>query len=406
VSATVPTISFEDLPTADLVVDAVYEGGVAGTAADDVLAKLLPGAGNQGGFREVRAGRGKTAFVALYTSGASVDWPDTLEPETGRFTYFGDNRTPGRQLHDTQRRGNQLLRRAFDDLHGSPPDRSSVPPFFVFERVGTGRARRFLGLAVPGAPDLTANDDLVAIWRTTQGLRFQNYRAVFTILDVPRVERDWLDALRAGGPARDVAPRAFRDWVDLGRYDALRAPATTNWRRRQEQVPVARGEVAIINAIYNFFEDDAYAFEACAIELWRLQAGAPVTELIGTRRSVDGGRDAIGLYSIGPSSDPVHIDFALEAKRYRLTNGVGVKEVARLISRLRHRQFGVLVTTSFVDPQAYREIREDGHPVVIMAAADIVRVLASHGMTDVVAVSEWLRRTFPRDDPAGAPRSS
>jgi hypothetical protein len=33
----------------------------------------------------------------------------------------------------------------------------------------------------------------------------------------------------------------------------------------------------------------------------------------------------------------------------------GVREMSRLISRLRHRQFGVLVTTSYVDNQAYRE---------------------------------------------------
>jgi hypothetical protein len=121
-----------------------------------------------------------------------------------------------------------------------------------------------------------------------------------------------------------------------------------------------------------------------------------VTDLVPTRRSADGGRDGIGLYSLGPASDPIHLDFALEAKRYELTKGVGVREVARLISRLRHRQFGVLVTTSFVAPQAYQELREDAHPVVVMSAVDIVNVLAAHGMTDLVSVTEWLRTTFPR----------
>jgi hypothetical protein len=154
----------------------------------------------------------------------------------------------------------------------------------------------------------------------------------------------------------------------------------------------------IIRAIYNYFADDAYAFEACAIELWRLLAREAVTDLVPTRRSADGGRDGIGIYSLGPASDPIHLDFALEAKRYELTKGVGVREVARLISRLRHRQFGVLVTTSFVAPQAYQELREDAHPVVVMAAMDIVNVLAAHGMSDVVSVADWLRTTFPRPD--------
>ena len=44
---------FSVLPTADRVIDAVYEGGTKGNAADDVLGKLIPGAGNQGGFRAV-----------------------------------------------------------------------------------------------------------------------------------------------------------------------------------------------------------------------------------------------------------------------------------------------------------------------------------------------------------------
>jgi hypothetical protein len=76
-----------------------------------------------------------------------------------------------------------------------------------------------------------------------------------------------------------------------------------------------------------------------------------------TRPSVDGGRDAIGKYRVGPISDPISLDFALEAKCYGPNNGVGVKELSRLISRLRHREFGILVTTSFVSQQAYQELR-------------------------------------------------
>jgi hypothetical protein len=44
---------FASLTTADLVIDAVYEGGTKGNISDDVLGKLIPGAGNQGGFRQV-----------------------------------------------------------------------------------------------------------------------------------------------------------------------------------------------------------------------------------------------------------------------------------------------------------------------------------------------------------------
>jgi hypothetical protein len=44
---------FSALSAADLVIDAVYEGGTKGNTADDVLGKLIPGVGNQGGFRAV-----------------------------------------------------------------------------------------------------------------------------------------------------------------------------------------------------------------------------------------------------------------------------------------------------------------------------------------------------------------
>jgi hypothetical protein len=43
-------VAFVHLPDADLVVNAVYEGGNKDDASDDPFAKLLP-VGNQGGFR-------------------------------------------------------------------------------------------------------------------------------------------------------------------------------------------------------------------------------------------------------------------------------------------------------------------------------------------------------------------
>jgi hypothetical protein len=63
---------------------------------------------------------------------------------------------------------------------------------------------------------------------------------------------------------------------------------------------------------------------------------------------LDAGRDAIGTYRVGPIADRISLDFALEAKCYASDNGVGVKELSRLLSRLRRREFGILVTTSFL----------------------------------------------------------
>src|SRR3954463_16258270 len=146
--------SFVDLSYAPLVVDAVYEGGTAGTKADDPLARLVPGAGNSGGFRPVGSKLKDTLrAVVLYTSGTHPDWPDALDRETGLFTYFGDNRKPGKSLLNTPRGGNAILEWSFHHAHGSADQRRRVPPFLVFTKANPsgGRAVRFLGLAVPGA---------------------------------------------------------------------------------------------------------------------------------------------------------------------------------------------------------------------------------------------------------------
>ena len=121
------TIPFSQLAAADLTVEAVYEGGTAGNASDDPLGKLVP-VGNQGGFRYAGWPKNDNVrMVVLYTSGAHRDWPDALDRETGLFTYFGDNREPGKELHNTSRGGNAILRTCFDRLHSSPPQPRENP---------------------------------------------------------------------------------------------------------------------------------------------------------------------------------------------------------------------------------------------------------------------------------------
>jgi hypothetical protein len=197
------TFSFDSLAMADLVIDAVYEGGKTGNTADDPIGKVVPGAGNQGGFRQV-GGWTSPKAVVLYSSADDPDSPDFVDIFTGVFTYFGDNKEPGKQLHDTQRRGNELLRYCFDILHNEPDQRIKIPPFLVFTKGGKGRDVVFRGLAVPGIEG-DAEDDLVAIWRSKHSQRFQNYRAKFTILDAGTLSRQWLNALRAGDPLHSSA---------------------------------------------------------------------------------------------------------------------------------------------------------------------------------------------------------
>ena len=64
------------------------------------------------------------------------------------------------------------------------------------------------------------------------------------------------------------------------------------------------------------------------------------------------------------------------------------------LCRLRHRQFGILVTTSVVGKQAYAEIRQDRHPVVILCGRDLAVILMEKGLNSAGRVRAWLEGEF------------
>lgn len=384
-------VPFDQLAQADLHIDAQYKGGRSGNAGDDPLPRLLR-VDSQGGFRK-RGRNGTVELLVLTSSMNDPDWPDALDPETGVFTYYGDNKKPGRALHDTGRRGNLMLQSVFASARGGAERRAQLPPVFLFAGTGSWRDVRFLGLAVPGVDGLEASEELVALWRSSGGERFQNYRARFTVLDTEVIRRDWLDSIIKGRRDDSLAPDAWRAFVEQGRRRPLQAARSLEWRSRKEQLPRDAEGQQMVAAIRDHFAGRPHGFEHCAAALARMMI-PDIASLDVTRPSRDGGRDAVGQMRIGRGASAVLVEFALEAKCF--TDGaVGVREMSRLISRLRHRQFGVLVTTSCVDLQAYKEIKEDRHPIVVIAAADIVEILKSSGYGSVAAVRAWLSEAFP-----------
>lgn len=377
--------SGEDLSSVDLIVDAVYKGyktdkgGIA-----DPLVKLV-GVSRQGGFR-YRGTRERPTLLVLTSNLAEPDWPDELDETTGRFTYYGDNRHPGRQLHDTPRFGNLLLKNIFDGSHSGLRDQ--VPPVLIFTTEGQGRSFRFRGLAVPGHHALPATEDLVAVWKSTEAQRFQNYRGVFTILDEAVIPREWIHAVGTGSAGGHM-PDAWRAWIETGVAKPLIAPRTQLIRTKAEQLPNSDEDNSLIAVIRDRYRDDPFGFEACAGAITRLLL-PDTSRLDLTRPWRDGGRDGIGAVRLGRGPASIEAAFALEAKCYGLANSVGVREVSRLISRIKHREFGVLVTTSFVDKQAYQEVTDDGHPVILVTARDIVALLRSAGYGTPSQVEAWL----------------
>ncbi len=382
-------VQFSQAHASDLIVDAVYRGGRKGNASDDPLPRLLH-VSNSGGFR-YRGRIEALELVVLTSSGRDPDWPDALDLETGIYTYFGDNKRPGRKLHGTPRKGNELLRRIFHLARSDKYGRERVPPIFLFANTGEWRDVVFLGLAVPGTADLRASEDLVAIWRSSRNKRFMNYRARFSVLDTQSVSRAWIKDIVAGAPHSDNAPRAWTKWVSTGRYRVLRAARSLEYRTRDEQIPVDPDKRAILEQIHQFFKGDSHAFEHCAAELAKLML-PDIFDIDLTRPSRDGGRDAVGKLKLGSGDSGILVDFALEAKCYIASSGVGVLDMSRLISRLRHRQFGILVTTSYVNSTAYREVKEDQHPIIVISGSDIVDLLRGQGISSVDSVTGWLKK--------------
>lgn len=394
-------IPFNEVSTADLFVDAIYESSADGQLSGEPISKLLPGSGNMGGFR-VSGRSDRKNWVVLFTTGEDRDWPDSLDLNTGKFSYFGDNKTPGHELHDTRSGGNKVLRHAFARLHDDLSPRAAVSPFFIFKKHQTkngARSVQFKGLAVPGFPGLSATEDLVAIWKSTDGQRFQNYRSTFTILDASVVTKAWIADLAAGSSNTKNAPKAWQDWVATGRYKPLVAESTKVIRSTDQQSPDTSLKTSILAIVWKHFQNTPIIFEAFAARIYQMTDSRVIIDEI-TRGTIDGGRDAIGRYLLGLPDDPVYAEFSLEAKCYRppingeTPNTVGVKEVSRLISRIRHRQFGVLVTTSVIARQAYEEVREDHHPILFISGRDIAEILIANGFNSVERVTTLLTSEF------------
>lgn len=379
----------DPLSLINLEVDSVYGGSRNGNASDDPLPRLLD-VDNGAGFRHLgkRPNVNTLKLLVLKTSFSDINWPDSLDRENGLFIYYGDKRIPG-DLHQTPRQGNLMLRNLFDEAHNRQQS-LQFPPIFVFGNTGTFRDVRFLGLAVPGAPGMSGDDDLVAVWRTTdEGVRFQNYKATFTILDIPVISRMWIKDIQQGHAIDSpYAPSAWLDWVNGRKFTPLKSVPTSSIRSKQQQLPDTAELSAYTDIVYQNYQDAPYGFEKCAMELARLFMPS-INHWELTRPWRDGGRDAVGTYRIGHGAGAIDVEFALEAKCYGAGNGVTLKATSRLISRLRHRQFGILVTTSYLDSQAYQELVQDRHPVVVISARDIaVKLKEKFGNLNKVQI--WL----------------
>ena len=392
-------------------IDAVYKANPnAKNLGGEVLSKLLP-VGNQGGFRFVGSAT-EPLFIALFTSGEDVYWRDDFNSALGIFLYYGDQKQPGKGLTDTKFKGNLILEKIFeracsDDIN----ERKKIPPIFVFKKV-RGRDIQFLGLAVPGIEGKPQKDWLIAVWgANSEGKRFQNYKSYFTILDTKNgseaeknesgINLAWItDIEKKNTFGSKFAPIAWLKYIEKRTFKALTAIRETVVKSKEEQLPSETNAVQcqMLKTLQEYFirKDRGYSFEGFASDIVK-QIDENVIRLDVTQPFKDGGIDAIGKYQVfNAGVHNVVVDFYLQAKCYApFTGAVGVSDTSRLISRIKNRQFGVMVTTSYINKQAYKEIVEDGHPIVLITGKTIIDVLFDkYEIHSVEALKAWLSREY------------
>lgn len=387
---------FGKVPT-ELIVDASYRNTGNWKNPRDQFNKFFRfdgrGINNTSGFRAKSLTNGSSdiedcGFCLLVTNYGETEWPDSLDTETGLFTYFGDNRLHGERLHETSIGGNRLLKKVFDLRHAN--GRDEVCPFLCFENYlgADGTYVRFLGLAVPGAEGFTNLDDLVAVWRRKGQRRFQNYKATFTILKTESVPRSWLHEIVSGVPpakAKDCPP-SFAKWVKTGKYDALTTPPDNSPRTKADQLPKGprrEREQKVLDAVRTLTDRQLEHFTKALLRLMDPR----FFDLEVTREVVDGGRDVVGKYRVGHDDHMVPLTICAEAKHWK--KAIGVSEMMRLISRIKHRDFGVFVTTSHFHVRVQEELIEDGHPIVLVSGGDLARILIARDL-EGQALERWL----------------
>lgn len=394
-----------------LYIDCIYQNRQPYRNMSDAVLSPLMGTSLMGGFRPIGSYKNQfnVHYVVLYSNKEEIYWQDELDEEQGLYIYYGDNQQAGRDLHDTKLGGNRILREVFTLAQSKNiEDRKKIPPFFLFEKNQEGGVK-FSGLLVPGYGTLNEKEWLTSLWaKREEGGRFQNYKAIFTVLnteegslaskDDASIDLNWLEDLKNGKGYESIyAPITWKKWIQTGAYNPLIVHATPRIRSKEEQLPVDKEKKEMLQYIYHYFQINPYLFEQFAIHIVKL-ADTHILSCENTRPTKDGGRDGIGEYTIlNAFSHRLKVTFALEAKCYHPDYGAGVKDTSRLISRIKNRQFGIFVTTSYVSKQAYSEIIEDAHPIAILAGADIIMILYKNAITNISLLKSFLRNNFPID---------
>lgn len=342
------------------------------------------GIGNSGGIRSAKFLHLTTelpCYIVLITRDISHrwynPWEDIVDYSTGTIFYWGDAKhDPNKSYRDY--RGNRHLQRVFDCVLENRL--AETPPILHFSKVASGLVK-FNGLCVLKNLELT--------WFQDKGNPVKNYRAELTILDIEKVQLEWLhDRVECSdwSSLHDKSPDVWKDYL-RGNTRKLDV-----WSKsildKKEQVPPKGSQAALLlNRLHKLNPTE---FEAVVVELFR---NLPHVnhKIARTRPTADGGFDFYGQFSI-PFPLKYEIEFLGEAKKFASDIAVQPKHVSRLVARLNRGQFGIFVTTSYYTKQTQREVLEDGYPVRLFSGNDLVNILQELRLVENGAIKEdWLQ---------------
>ncbi|MCX6132983.1 MAG: restriction endonuclease [Ignavibacteriales bacterium] len=297
-------------------------------------------------------------------------WEDVVDYNSGSIIYWGDAKFDPNDRERTHLNfsGNKILNQIH--LLNLQQKRHLLPPILHFSRNQKGWVL-FNGLCVL--------DRLETTWFEDKGRPIINFRCHLSILDIKEVPLEWLHqrALADATEKMDQnCPIVWRQYLQ-GHTNKLFV-----WmgkiRTRDDQLPPQDSDEArILEQICSL---SPVQFERFCRRLFQEMANHTGLQhhIRETRHVRDGGFDFFGRFII-PEPLNYEIEFKGEAKKYHQGNGVGPKEVSRLVARLQRGEYGIFVTTSYYTQDAQKEVREDQYPVRLFSGMDLVNFLKALG---------------------------
>jgi hypothetical protein len=182
------------------------------------------------------------------------------------------------------------------------------------------------------------------------------------------IERTGLQEFIAGQARRSSgAPEIWNQWVQTGKYQALTSEPTTVIRTVAEQMPDTDNK-ADLRAVFQHFKDSPHQFEGFAARVFQMHDTRVIIDQV-TQASIDGGRDAIGLYVLGLNDDPVYVDFAGDRRdggEYRRRSRDFAPDLALATSSIWRSGYHLCNRR-----QGYEEVRGDRHPIIFIAGKEL-----------------------------------